>query len=302
MRNDSELNKASEDIISDDLLVSEEAIEAIIEEELAKSEAEIDTDLIDFCADLLLDIQDGKLSPVTAKIDAAVLPSCEIPKETCANEPPADNGKLKEIKKRKRYRRLGRSLLIAALVSMVCMFTLSASAKAFDFRIDDALLSVFNKDTVKLDFGQAKTQPEQYSDERNALVQELKENGISPVNLPEALINGDWQIGEITYDKQVSSNVATIEISNEKYKQRGGIVMTYFSDFPSDGFADIILESETGEQLTINGVDVLIIKQKKYTVVKYDDVNSQIRYSIMLPCSQEEAVTIMNTLISEPNQ
>lgn len=318
MRNNNRLDEFLKSIIASDddavcgLPVDETALEEIIEKELQKSDSEMNTDLIDFCINMIFqaretvfsqnktDVLSGSnTSPARTKIilptdtrsssATAPTPVAEALPEKKATTSPEE---LKEIKKQKRRRRLGKTFLIAAIITIIFSFTLSVSAKVFDFQIDEKIFALFEKD-AKVDFGHAKTTPETYNTPDTDLTRELAENGITPVLLPSALLDGDWTIGDITYDKQELSTKAVVSISNDKYKNNGSIVATKYSKYLEKYK---IIESNTGIQKNVNGIDIIIFQYDKYTTISYFDSTAQITYLITLPCNQDEAVVIAETI------
>lgn len=321
MRNNNRLDEFLKSIIASDddavcgLPVDETALEEIIEKELQKSDSEMNTDLIDFCINMIFqaretvfsqnktDVLSGSnTSPARTKIilptdtrsssATAPTPVAEALPEKKATTSPEE---LKEIKKQKRRRRLGKTFLIAAIITIIFSFTLSVSAKVFDFQIDEKIFALFEKD-AKVDFGHAKTTPETYNTPDTDLTRELAENGITPVLLPSALLDGDWTIGDITYDKQELNTTASIKISNNNHKKIGSIIVTrYNKEGLFDGSIDYV-KSKTGIQKNVNGIDIIILEHEKYTIITYLDANTNTRYSIKLPCNQDEAVVIAETI------
>ena len=162
-----------------------EELERIIEEELNKPENEMDADLIEYCLDALNELESND----TVEIKAERTSDLE------------DNKITKPFKK---------VFVIAAAVAILAVGSLSVFAAVSDVSILDGLVELYNKYIV-VRFDKSNDKADDYELLGTELAAELKENGIYPVLLPEALLNDETQIREIEYQHTefiISANIS----------------------------------------------------------------------------------------------
>ncbi len=150
-----------------------EELERIIEEELNKPENEMDADLIEYCLDALNELESND--------------TVEIKAERTSD--------LKDNKITKPFKKV---FAIAAAVAILTVGSLSVFAAVSDVSILDGLVELYNKYIV-VRFDKSDDKADDYELLGTELAEELKENGIYPVLLPEALLNDETRIKEIEY-------------------------------------------------------------------------------------------------------
>ena len=151
-----------------------EELERIIEEELNKPENEMDADLIEYCLDALNELESNN--------------SVEIKAERTSDS--KDNIIKKPFKK---------VFAVAAAVAILAVGSLSVFAAVSDVSILDGLVELYNKYIV-VRFDKSNDKADDYELLGTELATELKENGIYPVLLPEALLSDEAHITEIEYE------------------------------------------------------------------------------------------------------
>lgn len=149
---------------SDPLKFTFEEIEQMMDEELEKDPAEMDTDFIDLCADTL-----NK--------------ALEANKENTSvhNEDGKKRIKIKII----------RAIVIAAVMAAIIGMAIPVAAKYIDNDTSDKIVQ-FYEDHFSINLRNSETDADKYSDENTDLISQLKNGGFDHIMLPEALLNGDY--------------------------------------------------------------------------------------------------------------
>lgn len=164
-----------------------EELERIIEEELNKPENEMDADLIEYCLDALNELESNDTVEIKAERTSDL----------------KDNRITKPFKK---------VFAIAAAVAILAVGSLSVFAAVSDVSILDGLVELYNKYIV-VRFDKSDDNADDYELLGTELAEELKENGIYPILLPEALLSDESQITEIEYqhgDVHTSANISFV--------------------------------------------------------------------------------------------
>lgn len=271
-------------LTSEPLTVSEAELEETMNEELEKEPEDMDTDLVDFCVDTLTQIRSGMLQPITKQAETKTekaSPVTEVAKK------PEQTG----ARKNRRRRNIRRTLLVAAIITILSTMTITVLADENRFHFSDSVVSFF-EDVARVDFKKSKnennTEPSNPAD--SGLVAELAEHGITSVHLPQALLNGDWeQDGEITYKNDSTTKYAFIAFKNGNNQASVNVVQG--SDISQE---NNIPRPQSGEMIVVNGRDVFIFQQEKYSHITYFDGNT--KYAIYVECEVKQAVEIAETI------
>lgn len=228
---------------------AEKDIRAILDEELEKSEDEIDTDLIEICLD--------ELSKIDAKKNTAV------------------DG---DASKRRKRPHLKKILIAAAVLSVLVIGIFSVSATFSDMKRFDGIIEFYNE-YIRVRFDKTKDNTDNYGLLGSQLVEDLESNGITPVVFPGILLTDDYVLSEVTYEKFDAFSTAHIEFCNDKSKIKGYIYLQQYNDenlLPAIDFQGV----EDLNKMEVNGIDVYMFKQHQSVSIAYQDGRTQ--YDIVL--------------------
>ncbi len=245
--------------------LSEEKLEQIIEEELEKPENEMDADLIEYCLDALNELERKT--------------SVEIKAERTSDS-----------KNKIKYKPFKKIFVAAAAVAILAVGSLSVFAAVSDVSILDGLIELYNKYIV-VRFDKSDDKADDYDLLGTELAEELRENGIYPVLLPEALLSEDAQITKIEYqfwDILTSANIS-FNYKNEKgyvsIDQYVSIVKSGNSEFPNAKYETTI---------DINGIQVHVFEQNQKGTITFKD--GQTEYTIISSMDVEQAIEFAKTI------
>lgn len=246
--------------------LSEETLSKIIDEELEKSEEEMDTELIEYCLD--------KLNELKATVQAS--------EEKKGNGD--SNGKRIKIK----YKKV---IAVAAVIVALFVGTLSAYAVVFDINLFGGIVEIYN-DYIRINFDKTGDKSDNYELLGTGLAKELAENGFDKVLLPEVLFGEDYIITSVEYEIGELIFSANIKF---KYKyKRGTIFIRKYS--MEEIVPDIEFLNVTSEvnALEINNITAYCFMQNKEASINYiDDLTL---YTIQIPMELNEAVEFAKTI------
>lgn len=288
-------------------VITEKDLTEILNAEMEKDEALMDTDLIDVCVEALLMIQQGPDAFKHEKIIPDPVPDdlkeyLAQNKLTQTEEASAPNLEAVEGKKpapddekKKKRRRFRYIPLVAAVVTLLCAMAISSFAGVSPFKISEDVAS-FVDEYLKLDFGKAKTDAEAYTDTDNALTKELAENGFDSLILPKDLLSEEYKTNNISYNSGVVNNAVTIALKNNN--KNSSITITKYDTLEN---LELFMKREytnisQGTQLTINNMDVFVFTSGDYGLLTYLDSKTLTYYKIQVPGGQEEAMKIAESI------
>ncbi|MGN1202590.1 MAG: hypothetical protein ACI4RF_04790 [Eubacterium sp.] len=237
---------------------TEEEVNMLIDAELEKGPSEMDTELIDYCLDLL----DGKIP---------------------ATENGKDTGDAKNEVKAKRIK-LGKILLLIAIIAIILAIAIPVGGKLVRINAADDMVK-YNTDHFSIDLNGS----EESIDD---IISSLEEEGIENAILPQALLGDDYEIYEVQ-----GNNEKRFYFENEKIKIFGNIIIRNSDgDFDSlIGKYDANGVYSSAEQIQFNGIEILVFEGEQQTFIAY--INNNIEYIITLNnCRLETAIEIANTI------
>lgn len=239
-------------------------IEEIMDEELSKTPDEMDTELIDICADIL---------------------DKEYSKENAESK--SNNQKVKKFK-------AGKVLLIAAILIVILGLSLSASAKFLNVDASEKVVKFVNNH-FHVDLGKENKDADNCYDNSLDLINALENEGFENVVLPAALISEDYSITINT------TSLENIEQASVKFKSNsvdisGTILITMNTNNNNFAIGQISMSNLYNQvkQISVNGMDVLIFNDNIKSVIYYIDKN--IEYHIDIDCDFDSAVEIAETI------
>ena len=240
-------------------------IEEIMDEELSKTPDEMDTDLVDICADIL---------------------EREYFKETA--EPKSNNQKVKKFK-------AGKALLIAAILIMILGLSLSASAKFLNIDASEKVVKFVNSH-FNVNLGNENTDEDDYSINGSELISNLNKQGFDNILLPDALLSEDYS-AKININSLDNIEQSSIEFKGNSTDISGTITITVHTNSDSNfavGQGSMSNSYDQVKQILINGIDILIFSDKTTSYIYYIDNN--IDYDISVNCDFDLAVEIAETI------
>ena len=245
--------------------INEANLRQIIDEEMEKPEDEMNPDLIEYCLDMLnkenTDISDTKSEkPVTKHISI-------------------------------RFKKI---VSVAAVVAILFIGTLTASAVIFDVNLFDGLVEVYT-DYVRINFDKSDDKADSYELLDTELAKELAENGFTDVLLPEAIFSDDFEITEITYEHFEYTSSANIYFKYKNKRDYISISKYALEELVPD--VEYLHVTSNVEEIDVNGTTVYCFSQvKKLSTIAYLD--GLTHYTIHLPTDLETAKEIAKTKIN----
>lgn len=224
-------------------------IEQMMDEELAKSPDEMDTDFVDLCAETL----------------------CKALSASTEKEPETDKTENKKYKRIK----FVKIIAIAAVVTVILGIAVSAAAKHIN---NDASAKIvqFCVDHFSVNLRNSETEADKHSNDNNGLVAELKKSGFDNVILPSVLLKGDY-----TYTVKITENdefiAAYIDFEN---KNDSSVIYTTITKHKNginslfNNNTELTTEYDSAKQLSLNGMDILVFGNKEASTITYIDDNT----------------------------
>ena len=244
----------------------EESLNRIIDEEMEKSEDEMDTELIEYCLD--------KLSKL--EVEA---PDTEEKKGNGDS-----NGKRIKLKFKK-------VIAIAAAIAVLLVGTLSVSAVVFDVNLFDGIVELYN-DYIRINFDKTDGKADEYQLLGTELAKELADNGFGEVLLPEAIISDEFEITKIDYElgEYMSSANITFKYKN-KFVSLDITKYTIDEIVPDVEFLNV---TSNIEEIKIYDVNVYCFMQDEFASINYKDDLSL--YTIQIPMELDDAIEFAKTI------
>lgn len=256
-------NEFKQVLLDDSVLMSKQELEEIIENELNKSESEMDADLIEYCLDNIKKLQ--------------------LSEEDNKNE---ESKKVFVINPK----------IWRVLVAMSVILVFAVTASAIYFNIPENIAQLIDGN-AELDYNleNADTTADGYALLETDLAKELESFGITPVTFPEALVSDECKILKIenlTVNKAISLEA---HINFEYKGLLGGVLIEQFMPVDSEWVgSSTVMDVEAGEMINVNGMDVLVFEQKDNCTVTYKDGLTE--YNIYLECDFETAKEFAKTI------
>lgn len=260
---------------------SEKEIHEMLDAELEKDPAEMDTDFVDLC----LDVLDGKYGEGYYVEDND---NDDNNSDNADKDTDTDNGaEDKKDKPNKKRIKFGKALLIAAVVTATLACSITAGAKLVQINASDDTVT-YNGDhfSINLNGKDAENTVED-------IVQTLTQDGIENVVLPSAILNDDYVIR----DYNNSENTVSFHFESNTSEIYGDIIINKYGDkFSfSNGQAEANDEYYSAEEINSNGFNILKFESDSLITLIYVDENNE--YTITLHnCDTEKAMAIAETI------
>lgn len=259
------------DCLSDKTVgLSREEVHALMEEELAKPESEMDCGLIETCTEILMEA-DGVQEP--AFKTAPLLPVERLDANT-------------HMSRRPRWK----AVLIAAATAAILMITaLVVSAEVFHFD----LLHY----TVEMVRGRA--QITQNGDEvgiksAEELRTELAEHGFTDVYLPEEYLEGAI-LKKIHYQEtDLSKHVSILFYIGENEVNLGINKFDLNMIIPDSGYYDPNFEEI--REVPVDDTFALVLRYDTFSYAKFTDETANVQYTVNTSMDLEETICLMKSM------
>lgn len=243
---------------------SEKEIHDMMDAELEKSPEEMDTHFVDLC----LDVLDGKYGEGYYVTD----------RENTENADKDEEAKKAEL--RKKRLKISRNLLIAAVVTTILTFSATAGAKAVFVNADENLVTYITNH-FNIDLKQNAME-----DDTLNIVDDLHTDGIENVVLPSAIVSDEYVVSDYAH----SDNNINFIFENHKSEISGRVNINMYDEEYEFSIGQFNANEKYYEanQISANGIDILLIKSPTYITIVYTDGNNE--YSIALENIEYESV------------
>lgn len=244
----------------------EESLNRIIDEEMEKSEDEMDTELIEYCLDKLSKLE-------------AIAPDTEEKKGNGDS-----NGKRIKLKFKK-------VIAIAAAIAVLLVGTLSVSAVVFDVNLFDGIVELYN-DYIRINFDKTDDKADDYQLLGTELAKQLADNGFDTVLLPEAFFSEYYEIQKMEYD--VTEVVITANLTFSYENKHGCINISKYAMEEIVPDVEFLNVTSNIEELTIGNTTIYCFMQDDAAAITYRDGLSI--YFIQIPMNLDEAIEFAKTI------
>lgn len=242
-------------------------LEEIMDAELEKSPEDMDVELVEICAEILADKLNPSAGDEPSPEKTMIFPE-EMPAQSVS---PTSNRKVK----------IGKILLIAAVVGLLCAVAIPAGARFMPSEAADKIID-FCYDHFKIDLRSEKPDPVSIAEKDNDWVNNLILENLHTLKLPEVLLSDEYEKSVNVQDTE-NIKVILIDILNSKQVISGTIIITQYKDENVElhnGVGNVSSMYKYFEQITINDTDVLVFGNDNKFYVKYIDANTE--YEVVL--------------------
>lgn len=257
-------------------------VEALMEAEVEKPEAEMDTELVDMCAAILAKaynpgFEEGKPAQMYRPWEDEEAPATE-------NTANAKTDKKKVVP-------LKRILLVAAVLVVVFAFALPAGARLF---ISEELSGVIElcKDFFKINLNK----DEPTTSNENDLVNQMILDSLDTLILPQVLLGDDYEKSVQTKQSEYMTTIL-ISVHNDEQDISGLITINQYKSADhnmTNGQVNVSDEHKNYKQLTIDGKDIIVFGREDESYINYSD--GATNYEISLRCDFDTMVSIAETI------
>lgn len=263
-----------EELKKNSMTFSVREIQEMMDEELNKSPEEMDTELVDLCADVLNNVYFGTNIEKSTEINDNII---------------NDKTKSRKIK-------FSKVLLIAAVFIIIASIAIPVSARYVHNEASDKIVQFFS-DHFKIDLRSGNKNAINHSDENIDLIKQLNQAGFENIILPNDLLKYKYSNNDVAIDEDESYLTAEIDFNiDDDINGYIGITKhkTDLTEF-AIGQGYIGDQYDSVKQITVNGMDVLVFNNDKKSYIEYVDNN--VEYSIHLEkCSFDSAIKIAESL------
>lgn len=237
-------------LYSKSMTFSSKEIKEMLDEELAKPPEEMDTDLVDLCLDAL----DGKFD--------------NIPNST-ADKISADNDCDAKSKNKKRVK-IGRILLIAAIVALILGLSVTAGAKFLSIDASEDVVQ-YSDDGFNVNLK---------NNTSDDIISVLENDGLNNIVLPAEITDGTYKVSNYRLDTNDENSIKyTFDIHSDKLGNGNISIQRYYDNYDfSNGKIKVNSGFENVVQIDKNNYSIIVFGDNKDSYIYYTIDN--IEYSI----------------------
>lgn len=237
-------------LYSKSMTFSSKEIKEMLDEELAKPPEEMDTELVDLCLDAL----DGKFD--------------NIPENT-VDDNTADNDCDAKSKNKKRVK-IGRVLLIAAIVAIILGLSVTAGAKFLSIDASDDVVQ-YSADGFSVNLKNSNN---------DDILSVLENDGLSNIVLPAEITDGTYKISNYNLDTNDKNAIKyTFDICSDKLGIGRVSIRLYDDKFEfSNGKMKVNSDFENVVQIDKNNYSIIVFGDNEDSYIYY--IIDNIEYSI----------------------
>lgn len=218
------------------------------------------------------------MSAIGAISEKYILEACEYSKEK--SNPKSNVG----------YRMLKRVITVAASIIIALFIPVTVYAAVNKTSIPEAVEEIY-REYIVVRFEKKDEAASRYQLLETELVEQLKENGVYPVLLPEALFGKNCEIENVICKSNSDINKAEISFAYEN--QKGVMVIISHSS------ADFIEEttypaSENATVLEISGISVSVFENNGKSMIVFKDGLTE--YTVTSQMSLEQSIVFAETV------
>lgn len=234
----------------------------LMDAELEKAPAEMNTNLVDLCV--------------------AVLESNAVPNEAPNKPKPA-----------KRKIKVGKILLVAAIIALLGLIAIPVGASLIPGESSDKIIA-FYYDHFKIDL--RNNVPEPANNNPDDIVNTLILESLDQLVLPQALLGDEYSKSVVSQEDDLMTTIY-VDFSNESTGVSGKIGITQYknkSNQLGNGIGSMPADHKYFKQIKVEEKDVLIFGYDEKIYIKYLDENTD--YEIFINCDFETAVKIAESI------
>ncbi len=238
---------------------TEEEVRALVNDELEKDPSEMDTQLIDYCVNLLLENEGEKA---------------------------ADNSdSIKESKQKTKKIKFSKTLLLIAVLIIIMAIAIPTGAKFVQINAKDDMVK-YEKDhfSIELDGSEKSV---------DNIIAALENEGVENAVLPKALLGDDYEI----YNLQKTDEKISMYFEDTNSKINGNITIRSLKDEQKIlyGIGETSNIYSSVKQISSNGINVFLFEDNNKFLITY--IDSNIEYVISLDhCTLDIATKISYTI------
>lgn len=244
----------------------EESLNRLIDDEMEKSEEEMDTDLIEYCLKKLNELDKKASSELETK----------------------GKGETNDKHVRIRFKRM---IAIVAVISVVLICAFTVVGSAFDIKLFDGIVELYNE-YVRINFDAVDSEASEYKLLGTELAKELAENGFDKVLLPEAIFSDEFEIIKTEYE---AGKLITCSNISFEYKHRRGYA--YIRKYAAEEivtYDEFLHVTSDIKMLQVGNTMVFCFAQGDNTTITYRDGLSV--YLILIPLQLDDAIEFARTI------
>lgn len=253
--------------LSNNLKISNKKLYQIMDMEFNKPEDEVNVALINFCSAILNARHEKKKH---------IVPTFTLVKSS--------------------HKRIKKAVLIATVSITLFLGIYTGSTTEFKSNFKN----IFYNNTgnaVYINTNTAHATPSNYLLLDTDLAKHLEQNGITPITVPEVFVNGMYPLTDLSIStNNDTQKSAAIDIRDKKNHKKIGS-FTIDKNINNGSMVTFEISNvQSGMEVMVNGIDVLIFKRNGSYSIFYRDQTNLTQYSIQIKASYDEIMQIVKSI------